>query len=334
MHILSSIPIVASAPIHLNPCTTTKVRKEFRDLSISEWNDFKNALLSLQSNSSNGRTEWDNWTQMHVDNMFLAHGSDLFFPWHRAYVLALEQRLQLINPDIVIPYWDWTFDWERPLSSPIFSPDYGIDVLLSRDGDCRYRRQVFDPHCLIRDYNSSDFTTYYSPESVSAVISSEGNYSSFRELIEMVPHALVHTSLGGERGDMAFMDSPNDPIFFLHHSMIDYIWWIWQQVPSDRMALYGGNVDQKLEPFSVTVRDVLDINSLCYVYQPFSRNTAFVPTGTPIIGKTLHKRAVREARVWRVSSNWLQMNNITPKRLQQVINRFNRLAYHEGDYKR
>ena len=34
-----------------------------------------------------------------------------------------------------------------------------------------------------------------------------------------------------------------DPIFFLHHTQIDRLWWLWQQVsPSNRTNDYAGNL--------------------------------------------------------------------------------------------
>lgn len=56
-----------------------------------------------------------------------------------------------------------------------------------------------------------------------------------------------------------------DPIFWSHHVMIDRVWYLWQlqnglhNIPPDYL-------DKALPPFSLTVRDVLDINSLGYEY--------------------------------------------------------------------
>jgi len=248
-------------------------------MSKRDWDRFQSAFLSLQTRPSpmgQNRTEWDWWTQLHVDNMAFAHGSAMFFPFHRAYVAALEQRLQKIEPSIAFPFWDWSHDWEDPLASPIFSPAYGLDVRLESQGDCRYPRAVFRPHCLLRDYNPSNFTRYYSPQSVAAVIAGEEDYDAFRELIELVPHAIVHTSLGGQKGDMALMNSPNDPIFWLHHSMVDQVWTYWQRFDAKRARAYVGGeagLQRVIRPFNVTVADVMDIEKLCYEYQGFSQNT-------------------------------------------------------------
>lgn len=38
-----------------------------------------------------------------------------------------------------------------------------------------------------------------------------------------------HYSIGGDPGRDLFV-SPGDPVFYLHHGMIDRTWWIWQQL--------------------------------------------------------------------------------------------------------
>ena len=34
----------------------------------------------------------------------------LFLPWHRAFLLYLENDLQVIDSTVTLPYWDWTND--------------------------------------------------------------------------------------------------------------------------------------------------------------------------------------------------------------------------------
>jgi tyrosinase len=38
-----------------------------------------------------------------------AHGGPIFLPWHRMYLLRLEEQLQRRtgDPDAGLPYWDW-----------------------------------------------------------------------------------------------------------------------------------------------------------------------------------------------------------------------------------
>ena len=320
----SSLPSSSSpSPIlQLSQCAKVVVRKEFRDMSPQEWIAFRNAILSLQNFPSPSGpevyTEYDYWTKIHIDHMHYAHANARFFPWHRAYVLALERRLQEIDPSIVIPFWDWTYNWRRPLDSPIFSPDYGLDVRLGGSGDCRYQRQYYKPHCLMRKYDPKSFVSFYSPQEVSAVIHRVPQYDEFRELIEMVPHAIVHASIGG---DMSLMNSPNDPLFWLHHSMVDMIWWIWQRMHPN--SKYYGNVTEILEPFGVTVSDVLVCENLCYTYQPFSQNSALINGSNGLIDIGNDSP---DASSFPMDEDWLASNHVDKSSLSQIVDRFKRIA--------
>lgn len=48
-------------------------------------------------------------------------------------------------------------------------------------------------------------------------------------LVSVGMHNLVHGWVGGNAGTMLHSTSPNDPIFFLHHSNIDRLWAKWQR---------------------------------------------------------------------------------------------------------
>jgi tyrosinase len=91
-------------------------------------------------------------------------------------------------------------------------------------------------------------------------------------------HNRVHAAVGG---DMAFMTSPNDPVFFLHHCNIDRLWARWQEawqeahpgmVPYEPQS--GGrrghnlndSMPQLLTP-GVTPASVLDHRALGYDYE-------------------------------------------------------------------
>ncbi len=100
-------------------------------------------------------------------------------------------------------------------------------------------------------------------------------------------HNAVHGWVGGllsispdgrpVYGTMVLSTSPNDPVFFLHHSYIDRLWAQWQS----RHGIHtyqpvsgspGNNVDDMLMPFHeiglmVTPRDLEDISLLGYRYE-------------------------------------------------------------------
>ncbi|KAK6063572.1 hypothetical protein SCUP515_12328 [Seiridium cupressi] len=53
-------------------------------------------------------------------------------------------------------------------------------------------------------------------------------------------HAAGHFSIGGDAGDL--FSSPVDPAFWLHHSMLDRVWWLWQALHLDIADTIAGTI--------------------------------------------------------------------------------------------
>lgn len=74
-------------------------------------------------------------------------------------------------------------------------------------------------------------------------------------------HTGGHYTIGGDPGG-DFFTSPNDPAFFLHHGMIDRVWWIWQtQNLSARLKAVSGTITLFNDPPSrnATLDDDVDL---------------------------------------------------------------------------
>src|SRR6266851_346117 len=91
-----------------------KCRKYQATLSLTEKQDFVNAVLALKANG-----KYDQYVQEHADimrndmtqgNFRYGHMNPGFFPWHREYLRRFESDLQTINANVTIPYWNWTVD--------------------------------------------------------------------------------------------------------------------------------------------------------------------------------------------------------------------------------
>lgn len=101
-------------------------------------------------------------------------------------------------------------------------------------------------------------------------------------------HNRVHLWVGGRwkdadskdvDGSMVRMTSPNDPVFFLHHCFVDKVWADWQERQRANNAeaephyapIAGGppghNLEDRLAPWTRTIREVLDIRSFGYTYE-------------------------------------------------------------------
>ncbi|KAK6821304.1 hypothetical protein PG987_015704 [Apiospora arundinis] len=74
-------------------------------------------------------------------------------------------------------------------------------------------------------------------------------------------HQFGHFLTNGDpSGD--FFNSPNEPLFWLHHGMVDRVWWIWQnQKPVERAFQVDGTRTMNNKPPSdnVTIEDTFDM---------------------------------------------------------------------------
>ncbi|KAL1583098.1 hypothetical protein WHR41_08301 [Cladosporium halotolerans] len=121
-----------------------------------------------------------------------------------------------------------------PLDSP-----YGDNVANSYD---------YNERCLVRDLNvffSSRYNTY---ANVTQLLLGQDNIQFFQAEMQgfygdnkLGIHGAGHWLGGGPSQMQDFHSSPNDPIFFLHHAMIDRVWAIWQalDVEERQRAIYG-----------------------------------------------------------------------------------------------
>jgi tyrosinase len=122
----------------------------------------------------------------------------------------------------------------------------------------------YTPHCFSRDLNAyaaQIFTNY----SCIADLMAQPTLDGFQNALSVPPgtfqfgvHGGGHLTLGGQGTD--FFASPSDPAFYLHHSMVDRVWSLWQAMdPENRQyALYGTQTMLDKPPSAnLTVNDYL-----------------------------------------------------------------------------
>ncbi|MGY2378358.1 tyrosinase family protein [Pseudomonas sp. SDO524_S393] len=261
------------------------IRKEIRTLSAIERQDFIDALLTLKR--TGGYDKYVHWYQaallpaIHLHEPYdphyrsAAHKGPAFLPWHRELLRQFEEALQRINPDVALPYWDWTLDASNPIDSPLWREDF-----LGANGDPEDQWRVQDgafaerwghwpvparpDHGLPGTGLKRRFGQWISSlptlddvqMALGESLYDEPNYTAspfnrgFRNRLEgwvtqrgdprvttpgVQLHNRVHLWVGGNLSTMA---APQDPVFFLHHCFIDKIWADWQaQSLLDRPAL-------------------------------------------------------------------------------------------------
>lgn len=100
-----------------------------------------------------------------------------------------------------------------------------------------------NPRCLRRDITPDLGNSYGKTEDIVDNIVNYNDIVSFQDKMQGATgvHGVGHFTVAGDPGG-DFYISPNEPSFWLHHSMIDRIWTIWQtqDYEARRMAMEGG----------------------------------------------------------------------------------------------
>ena len=225
------------------------VRKKATAMTAAEKQRYKDVITTLIGNGTYGQL-----ASFHADMSHNMHGSmgavgrQRFLPWHRLYLLKLEQAMQAIDPLSFIPYWKWTAQRKVPPWLADFLPTVNVPG----QGNIRVSRNVGVPPPLP---TTSDIKS----------VLSEVTYTDFTTQLEFA-HNNVHGWVGGTMADILI--SPADPLFWLHHAQIDRLWSIWQAKASNsgkNPSLTGNN--QILDPWTETEAQVRSISVLGYSYQ-------------------------------------------------------------------
>ncbi|TGO50400.1 hypothetical protein BCON_0184g00050 [Botryotinia convoluta] len=258
-------------------CSSSSTRREWRSFSAAEKANYLDAVQCLRETPS----------RLHSDYSLYDD-----FPW------SFERRLPL--------HWipkllDWSLDWENITNSPIWDNELGFggngnpntEGIDSRGiGQCvvdgpfallsvPYISSKYSRHCLSRSFNTTDSSESLKlqPHMLDELMNTD-DYEDFNLGLENTAHVSIPYMV---RGDFSMFNAPYDPVFFLHHTQLDRLWWLWQQKDiQNRLYQYRGAAAFKsLEKASVKdlllmgkliadieVADVLDTESgvLCYNY--------------------------------------------------------------------
>ena len=236
----------------LGQLTLTKVRKNQKDLTAGEWTSLK-AAISVIAESTAASPRYDEFVDVHaraMDTMagmaWGAHRGINFLSWHREFLAKFEARLQLVNPTVTLPYWDWVND--RAIPTQLAD------------------RNAFPSWPVSRGtLNAGGLPTQPMMNGVMGSGVTPPNFNAFRGALESPPHDSVHIAVGGT---MATSRSPNDPIFWLHHAMVDKVWADWQRA-NPGAAFDPPNPTEVLRPtpiFTRKVGEVLNTTDLGYIY--------------------------------------------------------------------
>ena len=209
----------------------------------------------------------------------LAHGGPVFLPWHRLFLMRLEEQLQRVTDDATVglPYWDWAAHGELRPAEQRQTALWGERYLGNPRGDVTlgplaamrvrldaFRMQLWSvpPRPLRRAAGQHPLGAVLPTRADVRWAMANRDYDgpqwdaevdSFRNRVEgwldpnaqpgqqSVPqlHNRVHVWVGG---DMEPGTSPNDPVFYLNHCNEDRIWEVWMSPGPPRYRPVAGDV--------------------------------------------------------------------------------------------
>jgi len=268
-------------------------------------------------------TRFDEFHSTHIGLSLKVHYVGQFLPWHRLFLKTYETALRKeCGYTGAQPYWDWSIDADPPnlfSKSPIWDSvtGFGGDGVPGtytvppdpantskilpesyyhgcvRDGPFTDYTIKLGPgllvtnHCLTRGVNDT-YAGSYLTSSVIAHTLSLPNFEQFRVDLEGLPvppnigpHGGGHAAIGGDMSN--YFSSPADPLFYMHHTNLDRIWWRWQQASPEHLYDFSGS-ESITPPYgnvtlsyplnmgstgpTLPVRDVMDTRKepSCYVY--------------------------------------------------------------------
>jgi len=259
---------------HSNVCNYPVLRREWRSLSRAEKRDYIQSvkcLKTLPSRLQLNQTLYDDFSWVHKHFGEYSHDAAPFLAWHRYFIHTYERTLRKqCGYQGQLTYWDWTLDWENVTMSPVWdiktgfggngnvgvgSPVFKAHCVTEgpfANLEVPYYEDIYEPHCLLRgfDENLEDFRLELHPETLMKLLLSP-DYRSINLGLEHGPHVAIPKSINGDFSihtapfgkrrrcstQMRYgLISSTDPVFFLHHTQLDRMWWQWQQIDLAKRA--------------------------------------------------------------------------------------------------
>jgi tyrosinase len=226
---------------------------------------FVNAIATMRANkNANDVNSWYYWANIHQN--YCTHGVPYFLVWHRGYVSLFQRQLQRVsgNNSLQLPYWDYYTNPNIPVEFtngryPSLVPD-------------RARTNTNVRSALSLDPFASNLVNF------------PRNWpNAYEPPLESRPHNAVHNLIGGW---MPTMQSPQDPIFWVHHGNIDRLWAAWvaadqgRQVPPASDSYWQGSLNYGPSG-TLTRLSVITTQAMGYTYDNLALPNRIPPASAP-----------------------------------------------------
>lgn len=304
-----------------------RVRKNYMCLTGPERQDFVDAVKALKANTADhgsitdgvGTCSWENtydkyvcWHQRCGCTNGNQHGRPMFAPWHRELLRRFELDLRTTGgkPNLTIPYWDWTQTFPRDKEAPGDKNFMGDapeppDMVPGpvTNGPFAGTAQWLTQEMRALERARAEAVVGISNATLAGILSASfydadpwnGTMNSadgLRFKLEAA-HNIAHGDVGGQMGITA--QSPDDPVFWLHHCFVDFLWDSWERTHPgiDHYLPLLPNMEENIgidtvmppsPPWANTPRDVLCVEALGYTYRAvFSLSFSTDDEGQPLV---------------------------------------------------
>jgi len=219
------------------------------------------------------------WKQLAQDmwNTCQAHlgqPENYFLPWHRMYVLYIEQIVRKVTnkPLFTLPYWNYSVSGpNHGVLPPQFrmqnDPTFGVLYVDKRNPGVNNGQPI--------DANSPPGSN---PLNLDALKQCKYGFTSnavqgFNQTLDFGLHGNVHVLTGNSQNMGSVPWAAYDPIFYLHHCNIDRLWASWNVDPNRKNPSDPGFVNKTFvfvngdgNKVTPSIGSVLNIANLGYKY--------------------------------------------------------------------
>jgi len=158
------------------------------------------------------------------------HGTPWFFAWHRLYLYYFEKQLQKAanDPNLFLPYWDYTDTANLAMPAPYTSPTYYDaqgHIEANALNEPRRTPGWNPPGGNLLDEKSTNINDALKDKNFFDSRSGTGFQSDIEGNVHGYVHCTVVPCPAPDMGAVGY--SANDPVFWAHHANIDRMWDCW-----------------------------------------------------------------------------------------------------------
>nr|WCA44164.1 hemocyanin [Crepidula fornicata] len=259
-----------SRTTELHEVAPNRIRHDLTHLSERDIRSLKSSIRDLQLDDSNDG--YQNIASFHgapalcpspeaAEYACCVHGMPTFPHWHRLYTVEMEDAMVRHGSSVALPYWDWTM----PITQlpDLFTSETYYDA---------WRDEVVANPFARAYIKVAGGYTVRDPQAQLKQLSRDGQHSALFDLVLLVleqtdycdfevqfevVHNAIHYLVGGRQlYSMSSLEYTSyDPIFFVHHSFVDKIWAVWQELQKRRGMNYDradcavNFMNERMHPF-------------------------------------------------------------------------------------